>query len=341
MTSTSTHSSPNPNLAAALAYAERGWHVFPLRPGSKKPAVPTHPADRCDGTDPRCRDGHTGWEQRATSCPDRIIRAWTSAPGYGIGIACGPSGLLVIDTDRPKPGDPVPARWAAPVDGSTAAASGEDVLAELVAGYRDGLPPTWTTSTPSGGVHRYFTNTAALGNSAGLLGWLIDTRGAGGYVAAPPTTTPTGVYQLVHDDDPEPLPQWLMTALTRPTRAPGSTSSRCLSGTESGRQARYVAAALAHELGRVSHAPPGTRNQALFTSALALGQLVGAGALGAEHVTTALHDAAAAHVATGAFTTAEAAATIASGLRRGIADPRRLPTAGRDSLGRRDRQESA
>src|SRR3712207_7301897 len=88
--------------AAALLYASRGWHVFPLIPGTKRPACPGHPAARCDRSDPWCRHGHTGWEQRATTNDARIIRAWSGTP-YGIGIACGPSGLLVIDCDQPKP----------------------------------------------------------------------------------------------------------------------------------------------------------------------------------------------------------------------------------------------
>ena len=59
-------------LAAALAAAGRDWRVFPLRPDAKRPAFPDHTADRCAGTDPRCRDGHTGWEPRATTDPERI-----------------------------------------------------------------------------------------------------------------------------------------------------------------------------------------------------------------------------------------------------------------------------
>jgi hypothetical protein len=76
--------------AAALAYAARGWHVFPLRPDDKRPAFPGHDADHCTGADPRCRAAgrHVQWEERATTCPDRIARAWSSLP-YGIGIACG------------------------------------------------------------------------------------------------------------------------------------------------------------------------------------------------------------------------------------------------------------
>ncbi len=96
-------------LTAALGAAARGWHVFPLRPGSKRPAG--HAEDGCPGTG-RCAGGHRTWEQRATTDPDKIRAAWTQAP-YGIGIATGPSGLCVLDLDTLKPGEAVPERWAA------------------------------------------------------------------------------------------------------------------------------------------------------------------------------------------------------------------------------------
>jgi hypothetical protein len=71
-------------LEAALGLASRNWQVFPLRPRDKRPAV-------------------RNWQTRATADPDRITRAWTAGP-FNIGIACGPSRLVVIDLDRPKPG---------------------------------------------------------------------------------------------------------------------------------------------------------------------------------------------------------------------------------------------
>ena len=49
-------------LHAALQAAERGWHVFPLRPGSKRPAL--HGEQSCPRTGP-CSNGHRKWEQRA------------------------------------------------------------------------------------------------------------------------------------------------------------------------------------------------------------------------------------------------------------------------------------
>ncbi|MER7272062.1 bifunctional DNA primase/polymerase, partial [Micromonospora carbonacea] len=115
-------------LAAAIAYAERGWHVFPLRPDTrtadeddaKRPAFPSRcTADRCDLTDPRCKMAgrHVGWEERATTEPARIRRAWSARP-YGVGIACGPSGLVVVDLDVPKhPGDIPPPQWAGATGG--------------------------------------------------------------------------------------------------------------------------------------------------------------------------------------------------------------------------------
>jgi hypothetical protein len=112
-------------IQAALNAAGRGWHVFPLRPGSKRPAYPDHDSKRCDRTDPRCRNGHTGWEPRATTDPGRITRAWSRTP-YNIGIACGPARVVVVDLDTPKPEDTPPREWDRP-----GIRTGADVLTAL------------------------------------------------------------------------------------------------------------------------------------------------------------------------------------------------------------------
>ena len=298
---------------AALLYASRGWHVFPLIAGTKKPACPGHPAARCDRSDPWCRRGHKGWEDRATTSDARILRAWSSRP-HGIGIACGPSRLIVVDTDQPKP------------DGADQTDNGEQTLARLEAQHRAPLPTTYTVATPSGGLHRYFwlPDGLQLGNTAGHLGPLVDTRGAGGYVVAAPT--PVGrPYTVIEDRRPAVLPDWLARLLTDSSRPPrtslsGQTASQRLLAT--GPPARYVTAALANEAARVRGAMKGQRNHLLFCASVALGQLVGGGQLDEHTARDRLREACAQHILDGAFTAVEAEATITSGLTRGAAEPR-------------------
>ena len=72
---------PTP-LEAALAYAARGWHVFPLQVGSKIP-----------------RGGSKG-HLDATRDVQNIQRWWRENPNYNVGIACGEiSGITVVDVD--------------------------------------------------------------------------------------------------------------------------------------------------------------------------------------------------------------------------------------------------
>ncbi len=313
-------------VQAALDYAARGWHVFPLVPYTKKPACPAHTAARCDKSDPYCRHGHTSWEDRATRDPGRIRRAWSNRP-YGIGIACGPSRLVVIDTDVSKPGAGAPSPW-----GPTGIRAGDGVLANLAADAGQKLPATWTVATPSGGFHRYYQAPAGirLGNTAGKLGWLIDPRGRGGHVVAPPSRLLRGRYHLIDGyPDPVPLPDWLTHLLretaTRPQ--PATSSSPAPVQRQSGPDdqtptQRYVTAAIAAETGHVRHAASGQRNHALFCASVALGQLVG----GRQVDETTVHDlllaACVDHVGVDGFTAAEANATIASGLGRGKTQPR-------------------
>ncbi|MBE1603730.1 hypothetical protein HEB94_000578 [Actinopolymorpha pittospori] len=89
---------------------------------------------------------------------------------------------MVVDLDTPNPGDAPPQEWVLP--GIT---NGADLLAELAARAGQPLPvDTYTVQTGRGGLHLYFTTPSSgetMGNSAGRLGWHVDTRG-GGYVVA-------------------------------------------------------------------------------------------------------------------------------------------------------------
>jgi len=322
-------------LDAALGCAARGWPVFPIRPRAKKPpAFPDHDAGHCTGTDPRCRSGHQGWEPRAATDPARIGRAWARTP-YNIGVAAGPSGLVVIDLDKPKPGQVPPPEWALP--GIT---DGADVLAALCERHGQDFPSeTFMVRTGRGGLHLYFTAPPAvrLGNTSGDsergLGWLIDTRGHGGYVVAPGSVVDlrggTGRYQVVYDRPPAPLPGWLAGLLTAPAADPPLGCHPAVAG-----QVRdldsYAASALKRETDRVRAAAEGGRNHALNRAAYHLGQLIAAGVLPEELARAELYAAASVHfgVGTPPFTPDGARATIHAGIAAGKRKPRPLATPG-------------
>jgi hypothetical protein len=314
-------------LAAALEIAGRGWPVFPLVPGGKRPTL--HGAGRCPGTGP-CAEGHAGWEQRATTDPERIRAAWTRAP-FNIGLACGPAGLLVVDLDTAEPGEAPPPEWA-----RLDITGGADVLAALAEQARQEVPPTFTVATPSGGRHLYFRAPAGpgapqlrntAGDRGGGLGWKVDTRGHGGYVVASGSVTPAGHYRVTDDRDPAPLPAWLVQRL-RPAPPPAAPAGPVRLAPDRGRagdrRARYLAAALSAETARVTGAAAGQRNACLYVAAVALGQLVAGGALPEPDARAALLDAAARHVALGAYSPRQAEQTITSGLRAGARRPRRI-----------------
>ncbi|GAA2134581.1 bifunctional DNA primase/polymerase [Actinomadura napierensis] len=316
---------------AALDCAARGWHVFPLVPRGKRPAL--HSESRCPRTGP-CHQGHITWEDRATTDPERVRRCWDAGP-YNVGIACGPSGLVVLDLDQPKPGERPPAAWDQP-----GINDGADVLAALCELAGQPFPTeTFTTSTRRGGMHLYFTAPPGLrlGNTTGRqrngLGWLIDTRAHGGYVIAPGSHVAlpdgTGPYRTVYDVPPAPLPEWLadrLSATQKPEHgAPPLECSPAPAGRVSDTTA-YARAALQEEAQRVKVAVIGGRNHALNKAAYHLGRLVGAGALTQDQAYDALWHAASVHFGPlhHDMSPDEAHATITSGLTAGTRNPRQI-----------------
>jgi hypothetical protein len=246
--STPTNGHANTLQEWALYLAAMGWHLFPLRPGTKR--------------QPAVKD----WENRATTDPDRIRRCWT-ADRWNIGIATGPSGLVVVDLDTAKDGDTEP-------DGATA-------LAALAAERGGPVPPTYTVTTPSGGRHLYYVAPAGvrLRNTQSHLAPHIDTRAGGGYVVGPGSLTAEGGYGLEDDSDPAELPAWLVQTCTEKPAAAFSAPVQIHSGDTTA----YGSAALRGEAERIRNATPGTHNQVLSSAAYTLGRKVGAGIL--DHAT--------------------------------------------------------
>lgn len=282
-------------MHAALAAAERGWPVFPLRPGEKRP-----------------RPQFTGWEQRATTDPSRIERWWRRHPDDNIAIATGPAGLVVVDLDVAPPKEPRPTDLPD-------ATGGADVFEALVARHGDRADATWTVVTVSGGRHLYYQAPKSGGpwrNTAGRLGWHIDTRAGGGYVVAAGSVVDGRPYGILRGVPPVELPEWLASRLAPAPPSP-STMPRVLS-TQVGRS--YGVRAIEGEVERVLEAPVGQRNAALNRAAWNLTRHIATGLLPRSVVEETLWEAG---VAAGGQTPAGVSATIRSAinarLRRGVA----------------------
>jgi hypothetical protein len=280
-----THPVPTGQYGSAVDLARRGGYVFPLLPGSKRPAV-------------------TRWEQRATADADRIARCWERGT-YNVGLATGPSRLVVIDLDVPKPGEDAP-------DGATA-------FGALCARHGQRYPfETYTVATPSGGTHLYFAapRSLALRNSAGRLAPLVDTRAGGGYVVAPGSVVDGHPYETVQDVPVAPLPGWLALLLAPVPLPPQRPVAVPLTGGD--RRSSYLRAAVDAELRRVTGSAPHQHNRDLYRASVALGQLVAGGALNEADVTAWLTEAA----ARVGQRPRETARTIRSGFRAGARRPR-------------------
>jgi putative DNA primase/helicase len=162
------HSLAHPPLSYALAYARRGWRVFPLH--SVYCGDCSCGKDNCSsaGKHPRTKNGVLD----ATTDFAQIRAWWEHWPMANVGIATG-NGLLVGDFDFAKGANP-------------------DDLAPYGLAH---LTDTLAVLTGSKGWHYYWDTPEKLPNSANKIGPFIDTRGDGGYVVAPPSFNKNGQYE--------------------------------------------------------------------------------------------------------------------------------------------------
>jgi Bifunctional DNA primase/polymerase, N-terminal len=283
-------------LRSALAAALRGWHVFPCAVGGKRPAL------------------RGNWQDLATTSADQIRDWWTRAP-YNIGIACGPSALIVIDLDLPRDADDEEA-----ADGTLFPLSGADILSGLARQRGERYPGgTYIVDTPSGGCHLYFSATGEerARNSAGAVGPHIDVRADGGYVVGAGSRVGGRAYAARGQRTVAPLPSWL-AQLVRDSYVPPEVPAARLPADDRAQGRAYAMAALRAETERVAAARPGTRNDTLNRAAFSLGQLVAAGLLPPIPVITSLIDAA----RYAGLPQAEAVRTVRSGMAAGARKPR-------------------
>lgn len=280
----------NAMLDAALAYAKRGWPVFPCSPQTKSPMLA---ADRNPETGEKIRG--TGGVSKAT-CDAAQIKAWWSKwPKAMIGVAMGHNGLFAIDFD-PRTDE-----------GTGEVFTLERLKADLEAQMGCELPASLSVRTQSGGVHVYLRQPddgGPLITNRGNLPKHVDVRGKGGYVIVPPSVMTNGrEYRWLHgnaDAEPVEAPAILVDILRAPkagaepknvgAEAPASSPPRPLPRADDYEELavrQYGEKALENEVGKVRHLTSG-RNNAISAAGLALGHLVGAGALSRDEVIEAL-----------------------------------------------------
>ncbi|MGW9440031.1 bifunctional DNA primase/polymerase [Streptomyces sp. NPDC055607] len=312
------------SLAVALWCARQKWPVHPLSAGRKTPArncddcrADPHPPAACPclPTGRWCHGFHA-----ATLDQDRIQRWWGRHPEFGIGVSCGPAGLVVVDIDahparhpardRILPGIPI----GDDVD-LTGLANGFHTLGVLAALRGQESPArdasTLRVRTPSGGLHVWYRADdgrrwqSSTGSSpARSLAWQVDIRAHGSYIVAPGNTTTHGTYTPVGEvRTPAALPLWLAQELERtghlpaldvPASRPVPPRARnAVLAAAGGRGAPHLLAAVlapVEACGRVARG--GGFSEALNRASYTLGGLVAAGRLTRTEAECALKETA-------------------------------------------------
>lgn len=251
----------------ALRAASKGWKVFPLIPGTKKPKFKNN-------------------LELATDDADQIKEWWSQWPDANIGIATGPSGLVIIDIDVPK--EPLDAHKHEEMRDLY----GIEAWSMLVTNY--GLnkePHSYEVDTPSGGQHIYWLANKALPIKTGTskLAPGIDVRATNGSIVGAGSVTEQGTYEIYRDINPKALPAWLRTALGRAGLATSDAEKQvqpARRNVDVTSPDRYARGAYKSEIDQLRTTPIGVglRNAALNRAAFKLRKYVEAGKLSATEV---------------------------------------------------------
>lgn len=174
------------SLDAARDLAARGFHIFPLMPMSKAPAIGDFAsyAQEMAGRDPELIFGdreNIGISTSSFEDEETIVGSSAKAP---------PRSLIAVDVDVKNGVD------------------GYDTIRELNAsGFV--LPPTYIQTTPTGGQHLVYWTRTPVKNGVGVLGPGVDIRGQGGYIVGAGSRVPAGTYGRVGHPVAE-APAWLI-----------------------------------------------------------------------------------------------------------------------------------
>lgn len=284
----------------ALAYAEKGWKVFPThtrRRGkcscAKQCSSPAkHPVTKRGLLD-------------AATDPGTIRDWWRRWPWANVAVATGAgSGIVVLDVDVDKGG----------ADSLTTLRTEVDI------------PATLTSHTGGGGLHLVFTHPGQpVKTRARAFGAGLDVRGDGGYIIAPPSTHITGNHYTWEDEAtplaPFPVLLRQQLAATR-VEVPRTVVPLRRQGDRHGDGGTpYGLTALNRMVDELLATPEGARNATLNATVYAAARLIAGGELEHDPTLTVL-SAAATGIGLGRV---EIDRTIASATGAGMASPKTAP----------------
>ncbi|MFE6222936.1 bifunctional DNA primase/polymerase [Streptomyces sp. NPDC057854] len=207
-----------------LGYAARavsmGFSIFPCNPlGTEDPENPGQYIEKMPHLLRPGRPWKLKWGEAATTDMDKVIQWWQYSPDANIGVACKPSGILVVDCDVPKKqGLLRDTPWAYLHDRLGPLVDGTDVLREMCARFGDTyerFERTYRVCTASMGLHLYFRwPEDAQASQASPVPGVLDIRcnggSKGGYVLAAGSVTRKGSYVAENDLPIADAPPWLV-----------------------------------------------------------------------------------------------------------------------------------
>ena len=161
--------------AAALELAHAGFHVFPLVPNTKLPAI-------------------KDFTKRATDDPDQVAKWWEKNSEYNIGIATSKyangRALVVVDVDTKN---------------------GKDGIAEMkkLAFFGKEFPSTSFQKTPSGGLHIIYQTTEPVKQGTDVLARGLDVRSRGGFIVGAGSTIDGKEYKFYGNRGILEVPHWI------------------------------------------------------------------------------------------------------------------------------------
>ena len=153
-----------------------------------------------------------GWQEKATTDRETIMRWWTQWPHALIGCPTG-HGFWVVDLDMKK------------------GQNGIEEFKELARRHQPGIglmeqlfPNTTRVLTPTGGMHLWwlYPDGVHIPNSVRALGPGIDVRGEGGYVIVPARGSG---YEWAEECPAAEAPSWLLDLVVKVAKAGGGSGA--------------------------------------------------------------------------------------------------------------------